>query len=152
MTFFRSLLLFGAAAALLGQTPPPNPPPPMPQIKLGVDNPAVKPPEVPPDRVIITVGDVKVTAGQFDKLIDTLQPQYRTVARGAGRKQFADNVIQMLTLAQEAQKRKLDETPDFKNRAMFQNLNLMASALVEQIGKDLQVTEADLRKYYDDHK
>jgi parvulin-like peptidyl-prolyl isomerase len=124
----------------------------MPQIKLSVDNPGVKPPEVPPDRVIITVGDVKVTAGQFDKLIDTLQPQYRTMARGAGRKQFADNVVQMLTLAQEAQNRKLDQSPDFKNRVMFQNINLLANALVEQIGKDIQINEADLRKYYDDHK
>lgn len=154
MTCFRSLLLFGAATCLLGQTPPPKPtaPPPMPQVKLEVENPGVKPPEVPPDRVIIAVGDVKITAAQFDKLIDTLQPQYRTLARGTGRKQFADNLAKMLTLAQEAQRRKMNETGDYKTRAMFQDDNILAAMLVEQLGKDIQVSEADLRQYYADHK
>ena len=74
---FRILILFGAATVLLGQTPPPNPPTPrpVPQIKLSMDNPAVKQPEVPPDRVVITVGDIKITAAQFNSFIDTLQPQ-----------------------------------------------------------------------------
>jgi peptidyl-prolyl cis-trans isomerase C len=153
MTFRCSLLVFGTAAVMLGQTPPPNPPTPpqMPQVKLQVDNPP-KPPEVPPDTVIITVGDVKITAAQFDKLIDNLQPQYRNQARGPQRKQFADNLVKMLTLAEEAQRRKLDETTDFKNQAMFQNYNLLANALAGQITKDLQVSEADLRQYYADHK
>jgi peptidyl-prolyl cis-trans isomerase C len=124
----------------------------MPQVKLEVENPGVKPPEVPPDRVIIAVGDVKITAAQFDKLIDTLQPQYRTLARGTGRKQFADNLAKMLTLAQEAQRRKMNETGDYKTRAMFQDDNILAAMLVEQLGKDIQVSEADLRQYYADHK
>ena len=154
MTYSRSLLLFGAATCLLGQTPPPKTtaPPPMPQVKMEVENVTPKLPEVPPDRVIITVGDVKVTAAQFDKLIDSLQPQYRTVARGTGRRQFADNVVQMLTLAQEAQRRKLTETSDYKTKAMFQSANLMASVLVDQLGKDVQVSESDLRQYYAEHK
>ena len=154
MTFFRSLILFGAATALLGQTPPPNPPTPpqIPQVQLGVDNPPTKQPEVPPDRVIITVGDVKITAGEFNALIDTLQPQYRNLAHGNGRKQFADNVVKMLTLAQEAQRRKLDQTSEFKTQAMFQNLNLMANALVTQLGKDVQISDEDVRKYYEAHK
>jgi peptidyl-prolyl cis-trans isomerase C len=124
----------------------------MPQIKLSLDNPAAKPPEVPPDRVIITVGDVKVTAAQFNALIDTLQPQYRNMAHGNGRKQFADNIVKMLTLAQEAQKRKLDETPEFKNQEMFQHYNLMASTLAGQLGKDVQISDADVHQYYDAHK
>lgn len=151
---FRSLLLFASAACLLGQTPPPQPtqPPPMPGVKLSVENPGVQTPTVPPDRVIITVGDVKITAAEFDRLIDSLQPQYRQVARGAGRKQFADNVVQMLTLAQEAQRRKLNETSEFKTRLMFQNANLLATLMVDQVSKDIQVSEADVRQYYADHK
>jgi peptidyl-prolyl cis-trans isomerase C len=153
MKFFRSILAFGAACVVLpGQTPPPNSPPPMPQVKLEMENPGVKPPVVPPDRVIITVGDVKITAGQFDQLIETLAPQYRTMARGTGRKQFADNVVQMIVLGEEAQKRKLDQTVDYKTRAMFQHFNLMAGMLVDQIGKDLKVSDDDVRKYYEDHK
>jgi peptidyl-prolyl cis-trans isomerase C len=154
MKFSRNLILFGAATALLGQTPPPNPaaPAPTPQVKLTVDNPAAKSPEVPPDRVVITVGDIKITAAQYNALIDTLQPQVRNAARGNGRRQFADNIVKMLTLAQEAEKRKLDQTSDFKNQAMFQNFNLLANALATQIGKDVQVTDADVHQYYEAHK
>lgn len=123
----------------------------MPQIKLSVDNPAVKQPEVPPDRVVITVGDVKITAAQFNALIETLQPQYRNAARGNGRKQLADNVVKMLTLAQEAQKRKLDQTPEFKNQQMFQSWNLMATAMAGQVSKDVQISDADVRQYYEAH-
>jgi peptidyl-prolyl cis-trans isomerase C len=153
MTYFRSLLLFASAACLLGQTPP-QPPPQLPlsDVKLSVDNPAANPPAVPPDRVILTVGDTKITAADFERLIDTLQPQYRTAARGAGRKQFADNVAQMLTLAHEAQRRKIDESADFKGRMMFQSSNILASMLVDRLGKDVQMSEADLRQYYADHK
>jgi peptidyl-prolyl cis-trans isomerase C len=109
-------------------------------------------PVVPPDRVIITVGDVKITAAEFDRLIDSLQPQYRTAARGAGRKQFADNLAQMLTLSQEAQRRKLNESSDYKSKAMLQNANLLASLMVEQVTKDIHITDADLHQYYDSHK
>jgi peptidyl-prolyl cis-trans isomerase C len=154
MMSFRILILFGAATVLLGQTPPPNPPTPrpVPQIKLSMDNPAVKQPEVPPDRVVITVGDIKITAAQFNSFIDTLQPQYRNAARGNARRQFADNIVKMLTLAEEAQKRKLDQTPDFKSREMFQELNLEASTLAGQLGKEIQISEADARLYYEAHK
>jgi parvulin-like peptidyl-prolyl isomerase len=143
----------------LGQTPPPSSPPqpappPMPQVHLSVENPpAVIVPQVPPDRVVITVGDIKITAAQFNAFVESLPAQYRNnMGRGNGRKQLADNIAKTLTLAQEAQKRKLDQTPEFKSQEMFQNLNLLANALATQAGKDLQVTEADVRQYYEAHK
>jgi len=157
MIFFRSLILFGVASVLLGQTPPPTPPPAapptMPQVHLSVDNPpVVKQPDVPPDRVVISVGDIKITAAQFNAFVETLPAQYRTMAHGNGRKQLADNIAKTLTLAQEAQKRKLDQTPEFKAQEMFQNFNLLANALATQAGKDLQFTDADVRQYYEAHK
>jgi peptidyl-prolyl cis-trans isomerase C len=150
--FSRSLILFGAATVLLGQTPPPSPPP-MPQVHFSVENPPiVKQPDVPPDRVVITVGDIKITAAQFNALIANLQPQLRAQAQGAGRKALADNIVKMLTLAQEAQKRKLDQTSDFKAQEMFQNFSLLANTLAGQVGKDIQLSETDVRQYYDAHK
>lgn len=125
----------------------------MPQVHLSVDNPPpAKTPDVPPDRVVIAVGDIKITAAQFNAFIDTLPAQYKNMARGAGRRQLADNIAKTLTLAQEAQKRKLDETPDYKIQAMFQNYNLMANAMATQAGKDLKISEADVRQYYEAHK
>jgi peptidyl-prolyl cis-trans isomerase C len=149
MKSFRIPILFGAATVLLGQTTPPPTPPSMPQVKLSVENPLVKPPEVPPDRVVITVGDTKITAAQFNAFIDTLQPQYKN--NPGARKQLADNIAKMVTLAQESERRKLDQTPSFKAQQLFQNYNLLANALAIQIGKDAPIAEADVRAYYEAH-
>jgi parvulin-like peptidyl-prolyl isomerase len=126
----------------------------MPQVHLSVDNPpAVKPPDVPPDRVVITVGDVKITAAEFNAFVESLPAQYRNnMGRGNSRKQLADNIAKTLTLAQEAQKRKLDQTPEFKAKEMFQGYNLLATELAAVAGKDLQISEADVRQYYEAHK
>ena len=111
-----------------------------------------KMPAVPPDRVVLAVGEVKLTAAQFDQLVDSLPEQYRTVARGTGRKQFGDNLVRMLVLSQEGKRRKLDESLAYQTQAMFQMSNVLASITYQQINKDIQIPEADLRKFYADHR
>ena len=109
-------------------------------------------PSVPPDTVVLTVGDTTITAAQFDQIIEALPEQYKAVARGPGRKQFADNVVKVMVLAQEAKKRKLDQTPAFQTQAMFQSANVLAGLAFTAINNDLKVDDAILHKYYDDHK
>jgi parvulin-like peptidyl-prolyl isomerase len=124
----------------------------MPTVTLSADNVGKPLPVVPPDRVVITVGDVKLTAAQLDKIIDTLNEQYRPVARGAGRKQFADNVVRILVLAQEAKRRKLDEADSFKTQAAFADSSILAGLAYEAMGKDTKIEDAELRKYYEAHR
>jgi len=156
MTFFRSMLFLCPAACLLAQTPPPPAnatPVPKPSVTLTAENPASKVmPTVAPDKVVLTVGDITLTSAQFDQIIDALPENYRPIARGAGRKQFADNLVKMLLLAQEGKRRKLDESPAYKEQAMFQNANLLASQTFAEINKQITITDADLHKYYEDHK
>jgi parvulin-like peptidyl-prolyl isomerase len=154
MTFLRILLLFSSAAWLLAQAPPPQPASaPQPTVTMSVDNPAPKTlPVVPPDRVVVAVGDVTVTAAQFDQIIDALPEQYRSVARGSGRKQFADNIVRIVVLAQEGKRRKLDEISAYRTQSMFQDANILANMTYEEIGKNIKLDEADVRKYYEAHK
>lgn len=154
MTFPRILLLFSSAAWLLAQAPPPQPASaPQPTVTLSVDNPAPKTlPVVPPDRVVVAVGDVTVTAAQFDQIIGALPEQYRSVARGSGRKQFADNIVRIVVLAQEGKRRKLDESSAYRTQSMFQDANILANMTYEEIGKNIKLDEADVRKYYEAHK
>lgn len=145
-------------ACLLAQTPPPpSPPKPapatQPTVTMSVDNPNSKPmPVVPPDRVVITVGETTLTAAQLDQIIDSLPENYRATARGAGRKQFADNIVHILVLSQEGKRRKIDETPSYEAQRAFQNANLLAGLTFTQIGKEVSLDEATVRKYYEDHK
>ena len=154
MTLLRTLFLFSSAAWLLAQTPPSQPaPPPKPSVTLSVENPAPKTmPVVPPDRVVLAVGDVKITAAQFDQIVDALPEQYRSVARGSGRKQLADNIVRIEILSQEGKRRKLDETSAYRTQSTFEDANILANMAYEQIGKDAKLDEADVRKYFEAHK
>ncbi len=113
--------------------------------------PAVAKP-VPPDKVVLTVGDVTLTAAQFEMLVEALPEQMRANIRGAGRKQFADNLVQVLALAQEGKRRGLDQTPAFKFQSKFQLDNYLAGVTFGQIGKEGKVSEEDARAYYEQHK
>lgn len=136
MMFSRSLLFFFPAALLLAQNPPPS---------------AVKA-TVPADKVVISAGDMKLTAAQFDLIIDSLPEQYRVTARGPGRKEFGQNLARILVLSQEGKKRKLDETPAYKVEAEFQLENFLASKVFADISAQTKVSDADLQKFYDAHK
>src|SRR5215831_20549983 len=139
MTFFRSLLFVCPAACLLAQTPPkPAPPsaaPPLPKVALSSDT-GEGGPNVAPNKVVLTIGDIKITAAQFDHIINSLPPQFQQNARGAGRKQFADNVVRIFILAEEGKKRKLDQSDAFKDQQMFQNANMLAGLTYDALGKD----------------
>jgi parvulin-like peptidyl-prolyl isomerase len=154
MTLLRILFLSSSAAWLLAQAPPPQPAPaPKPAVTMTMENPAPKTmPVVPPDRVVVAVGDLTLTAAQFDQIIDALPEQYRAVARGSGRKQFADNVVRIAVLAQEGKRRKLDESSAYRTQSKFQDANILANMTYEEIGKNAKLDEADVRKYFEAHK
>jgi peptidyl-prolyl cis-trans isomerase C len=112
--------------------------------------PAPKP--VPPDKVVLTVGEVTLTAAQFDMLVDALPEQVKAQARGTGRKQFADNLVKVIALSQEGKRRGLDKTPAFQFQSRFQLDNYLAGVTYGQLGKEGKVSEEDCQKYYDQHK
>ena len=140
MRFFA--LWLGVACAGFSQT-----------VTLSVEDPPSKAmPVVPPDRVVITIGDLKITAAQFDQMIDAIPENYRAVARGAGRKQFADNVIRILVLAEEGRRRKIDTTSAFQTQAMFSHASVLAGLTSDDLRKNVKLDDAEVRKYYDSHK
>jgi peptidyl-prolyl cis-trans isomerase C len=147
MKFIRSLLLLCPAAVLLAQ----NPPPPEPTVTLSAENGPARP-AVPPDKVVLTIGETKITAAQFDYIIDSLAEQYRPAARGPARKQFADNLARVLVMAAEAKRRKLNESPAFKARVDFAEATVLASLVYDDVNKSVKVDDAEVRKYYDAHK
>ncbi len=107
-----------------------------------------KPPaDVPPDTVVLTVGDVKLTARQLDQIVDSLPEQARPMYRGPGRKQLGDNLAKVLVLDQEGKKRGLDQGAAYKTQMMFQLANVLAGITFTEISKEVKVEDAALRKY-----
>jgi len=160
MKFLRTLLIIAPVVCLLAQTPPAAPPAsapaapaatpkPFTPVPPGMLSPAPAPPKpatVPPDRVVLKVGDVSLTAAQFDEIIGTLPERNQVMFRGAGRKQLADNLVMLYTLAAEGRRRKLDQTLAYTLKAD----QALAGMAAEAVRADVKVDEADARKYYND--
>src|ERR1019366_2510187 len=95
MRFVRILSLYAASLCLVAQTPPTSPPrPPASATPLAPSTPATPtvagpdgitmplvmappPPVIPADRVVIQVGDVKLTSGQIGQILDARSEERR---------------------------------------------------------------------------
>jgi peptidyl-prolyl cis-trans isomerase C len=151
--FARVLAFFGfAAAAIAQQSPPATPPkaagpaaPALAQVTAPESN-------VAPDAVVLTIGNQTLTRAQFEVLLAALAQNGRPAATPAAKRQVAEQFGELETLAQEARKRKLDESAEVKQMMAIQGDSFLANMLAKRITEDTHFTELDLRSYYDTHK
>jgi peptidyl-prolyl cis-trans isomerase C len=151
--FARVLALSGFAAAAIAQQPPPATPP-------KTATPAapalaqVTPPDsnVASDAVVLTIGNQTLTRAQFEVLLAALAQNGRAATTPTAKRQVAEQFAELETLAQEARKRKLDESPEVKQMMAVQGDSFLANILAKRITDDTHFTELDLRSYYDSHK
>src|SRR5437899_2268289 len=104
------------------------------------------------DPVIITAGDIKIRQSEFEAAIKTLPDQYQQFALGTGKKQFAEDYLRMKVLANQGLKDNLQNDPDVVKQLNLMRENLVASAEVKKIESSLPVSDADIKKAYDDNK
>ena len=165
MKQMKSLQLFlflTPLACLLAQTPPAPQPPPTPAPAGQPAKPPATPmrppappplPPVPPDTVVLTIGDEKMTAAQFDHLINTVVPERARMQFGTGvRQRLADSLVDSTVKAHEALRLKLDQTDDFKSLLAFATQQILAQQYTTHITATTKVDEETARKYYDEHK
>ncbi|MGA2880017.1 MAG: peptidylprolyl isomerase [Bryobacteraceae bacterium] len=148
--FARVLALSGLAAAAIAQPPSPASPP-----KTGTPAPAqVAAPEsnLAPDTVVLTIGDQRMTRAQFEVLLMALAQNGRPASSPAQKRQVAEQYAELETMAQEARKRKLDESPEVKQMMAIQGDSYLANTLAKRVTDDTHFTELDLRSYYDSNK
>ena len=151
MSYPKFVLVLAGAACVSAQTPAPTQPPANPPARV-VITPTAPASVVPPDKVVLTIGDQRMTAGEFDQLIDALPEQVRAAARGPNKRQFAEQVVRIKILSQEAHKRKLDETPAVQHQIELQKDNLLANALFADMTAHVKVDDATEKQYYEEHK
>lgn len=165
MRFFRILPLYAAALCLVAQTPPK---PPAQATPIAPSTPAtptmtgpdgvtlpleiIQPAIIPPDRVVIQVGDVKLTSAQVGQILDAYPENQRVFANGPGRAQFIDQVVRILLLSEEGRRRKLTETEAYKNQMVYSAAGILASNTDQDIKRKISGDEALLKAYYEAHK
>ena len=119
---------------------------------MGQQPPAPPAPQVPPETVVLTIGEEKITAAEFDHMIDMIPEQYRNQMRTTGRRQFAENITRLKIMSQEAHRLKLEDTPAYKNQLAFQAEQILAQQYYQNLTATTKADEATARKYYDEHK
>jgi len=162
-------LAIATALSLAAQTKPASPKPrpaqPAVQSAPGTSKPVAPAPEsttsestanaapaAGDQKVVMTVGDEKITAKEFDTLIEALPEQYRAQARGPAKRQMAEQIARVKLLAAEARKKGLDKDPGVQSRIQFQSENLLAGAAYNDFLEKVSIDQPTLQKYYDEHK
>ncbi len=103
---------------------------------------------VGPNDVVLTVGDEKITAAEFEKLIKTLPPDAAGALAAMGKKGFAERYANLLSLSKEGEKRKVDQNETFQQMVKFQRLMLLAQFTVNEIATNSGEVSADEVNYY----
>ncbi|HUK15563.1 MAG TPA: peptidylprolyl isomerase [Bryobacteraceae bacterium] len=163
MVYLRYLLLVCPVICALAQTAPPASRQATPVPRSGAGGGAAAPnvrtipippplPQVPPDTVVLTVGDLKLTAAQFDAIADILPEQSKAFVKGPGRKKFADQVAKVIVLSEEARRQKLDQAADFQLQSKYRSDEWLATLEENAIRDSIKVDDATLRDFYAAHK
>src|ERR1035438_349592 len=161
MKSLQLCLFLTPLACLLAQTPPVSQPAPLaapagqaakpPAVPMRPPAPAVV--NVPPETVVLTIGEEKMTAAEFDHLIQVVVPERARMQFGTGvRQRLADSLVDSRVKAREAQRLKLDETSDYKALLAFAIQQILAQQYTQNLTATTKVDEATARKYYDEHK
>jgi peptidyl-prolyl cis-trans isomerase C len=139
----------GLVLAAQAQTPPPTNPQPKPAIP-GTLAPGVE--VADPNKVVMTIGDEKITAAQYDQLVNALPAQYQKAARGPQKRQIAEQMVQLKVLSTEAEKRGIDQQSVVKQQLAFDRQNVLAGALYNELVKSVKIDDGETKAYYDAHK
>jgi len=106
------------------------------------------------DKVLVKVGETTITVGEFAARLATLSPYLRARYNSPERRrEFLDNMVRFELLAIAAKEKGFDKAPEVERTRN----EVMVQKLMEQLfeGKDIKpsdVTEADVKTYYDGHK
>ncbi len=104
-------------------------------------------------KVLAKVGDRSITLGEYAETLERMDPferlRYQSPER---RKLLLDEMIQVELLAQEAERRGLDRTPETQERIRIVLRNEVLARLRREVPGPESISEAEVRKYYEAHR
>lgn len=105
-------------------------------------------------KVLATLNGDKITLQEFNKELDKIPMNMKMlVASETGKKEYLDRLIVKRLLLKEAAKAKLEGEKEFQERVNdFKEQLLIETLLKKKITADTQMSEDDLKKYYEEHK
>lgn len=107
---------------------------------------------VSPDTVVITIGDLKLTAGEVEKIVASLPPQNRRFFSSPnGRPQLADFLVRTKLFVREAEKRGLQDREDVKRSLSLFRESLLSREVQAELLKEISVSDEEAQRYLADN-
>jgi peptidyl-prolyl cis-trans isomerase C len=104
-------------------------------------------------RVLAKVGNHEITLGEYAATLQRMDPferlRYQSPDR---RKQLLDELIDLELLAEEARRRGLDKQPETQERVRQMLRDELLSEVRASVPGPGDISEADARRYYDEHR
>jgi parvulin-like peptidyl-prolyl isomerase len=104
------------------------------------------------DPIVVAAGDVTIRQSEFENAVKTLPAEYQQFAQGPGKKQFAEDYLRMKMLAAQGYKDNLQNDAEVTRQLDLMKENLVANAELQRMEKNIQISDADLQKVYDQNK
>ncbi len=107
------------------------------------------------EKILAQVGKYKLTLKQFNNQIRSLPPQLQMALQRNPqlKKQLLDRWVQLTLMALEARKENFQDKPEVKKRIEDMTNALLAQHyMMENISNKAQVTDKEVRDYYNKHK
>ncbi len=143
IAFLFSALLYGQAQEPVKVTPG------APAVTAPPAAAAAPQPPLSPDTVVAEVNGKKYTAGELDKMISILPPQYQQAAHS--QTQILSQVFLMQRLADDGAKAGLDQRSPFKEQLEMSRIQVLSTAELSDVQNTMKITQEDQEKYYQDH-
>ncbi len=90
-----------------------------------------------------------ITKAQFETLANNLAPNITPQQK----KQLAGVLPRLIAMSNEAKKKGLENTPQFKEKVKFNRMQILAQQLQQSMQEDAaKVPDADIEKYYQEHQ
>jgi peptidyl-prolyl cis-trans isomerase C len=105
-------------------------------------------------KVLATIDDQKITLQEFNKELDKIPMNMKMlVASESGKKNYLDRLVVKKLLLKEVSKEKIENDKEFQERFNDIKEQLLIEALLKKkITAQTQMSEDDLKNYYEGHK
>jgi parvulin-like peptidyl-prolyl isomerase len=105
------------------------------------------------DRVVLKVGDVRVTAAEFETRIGDIEPQgdpeKGTIDKK--RRRLGDDYASVLMLSQQAVANHLDSSPEISRQLAISRMQILSDAEFASLMSKAQPTSEEIAQYYNSH-
>jgi len=101
---------------------------------------------------VVTIDGKAYTADELDHIRRNLPDVFRRQTEHMNNKTFVETLGYLLTVNRMAEEQGMPEKEPYKTQLWFNTINFLAQAYLQQINSTLEIGEADVQAYYDEHK